>query len=250
LQIDEQKSIVGGVPPPMTFSWLDVPACRRDTAGVGGGRRPVRGVFLRILFLLLPLLAAVEVVHAAKKKILPGICSDYFSRTNITGQPYYFREAETGRIQRRHIGIDFCAKPGTPLLAVADGVVERIEQDHPDAGGVIVLKSYITFKTDEPQAPLETVFFLNAHVVPAPDLKVGYFVTAGDVIGSVRKGDRPAYSIPHVHLTASYCSRDLTRCHINPHAFWAKGKGKVTCFDPKDPPPKDRIVAPIPCWKQ
>jgi murein DD-endopeptidase MepM/ murein hydrolase activator NlpD len=188
-------------------------------------------------------------LEAANKKVRSGICSDYLSRTNITGQPYYFKERDTGRVQRRHIGIDFCAKPGTPLLAVADGVVDRIEQDHPDVGGVIVIRSNFFYKKEDPQAPLEHIYFLTAHIVPDPELKPLHFVTAGQVIGKIRKGDRPAYSIPHVHLTASYCRYDLTRCHINPHTYWQNGEGKVTCFDPAKPVPKDKIVAPIPCWK-
>jgi murein DD-endopeptidase MepM/ murein hydrolase activator NlpD len=89
-----------------------------------------------------------------------------------------------------HFGVDFSAPCGTPIVAIADGVVFAVDNlrfgsaphnlmlDHPELG-------YASF---------------YGHLLDTPTLTVGQIVRAGDVIG--RSGDpaETCYGRPHLHL--------------------------------------------------
>jgi murein DD-endopeptidase MepM/ murein hydrolase activator NlpD len=89
-----------------------------------------------------------------------------------------------------HFGVDFSAPCGTPLVAMADGVVFAVDNmrfgsaphnlmlDHPDLG-------YATF---------------YGHLFEAPALNVGQVVQAGDVIALSGDPAETCYGRPHLHL--------------------------------------------------
>jgi murein DD-endopeptidase MepM/ murein hydrolase activator NlpD len=203
----------------------------------------MRHAWLASFVCLLIMLVAETEAYGAKKK--HGLCSDYNSRTNIVGKPYYIRDPEDGRVVRRHNGMDFCAKAGSDVLAAADGVIVRIEWDNPTRGGWVELRTKIFAEND--QKIMKPVFIRHLHIDPVRSLIVGQEVKAGMPIGKVQKaGKEQIGPVAHVHFDAGNCL-DIWLCHLNPNKFWADGPGKIACFDDKNPPPADKLVAPVRC---
>jgi len=188
-----------------------------------------------------------EVLAAGKLK--HGMCTDYMSRTNYMGQPYRVFDPEDGRTIRRHEGMDFCSKSGTVVIAIADGRIWDITWDNPLRGGSVTIKTNIMLKRQGLQTPIDVVYVRQLHIDPDRSLQLGQSIRAGTSIGKLQKpGKEQIGPRAHVHISAGTCSPPV-KCHINPNDFWAGGSGKITCFDPKNPPPQDKLVAPLPCWR-
>lgn len=102
--------------------------------------------------------------------------------------------ASRGR-HRRHHAIDLGAPKGTPIIAVADGTIERIGRDR--RGGKVVYLRDATGK----------LLFYYAHLSRFADgLKAGAEVKKGDVIGEVGATGR-VFGGPHLHF-AIFCDVD------------------------------------------
>jgi hypothetical protein len=173
-------------------------------------------------------------------------CSDYAAHRSYTGQPYYVRVPETGKVTTRHEGVDFCGHAGSEVLAAANGVVASVVQDNPHRGGRVTIRTAIEY--DHYGRGRTTNVFLDAlHITPRAGLAAGDRVRAGEVIGTMqRPGKAEIGPISHVHLSAGPVPQTWA-VHTDPNRFWQKGPGIVSCFDAGKPPTDLQIVAPVRC---
>ena len=171
-------------------------------------------------------------------------CTDYASYYNYAGTPYYVQVPETGKITRRHEGMDFCAPPGAEVTAAASGVVVNVVTDNPYRGGRVTIRTSIEYRDS---MTLQTLHLDALHITPKDGLRIGDSVKAGQMIGSVQPpGKAEIGTRSHVHFSAgpSYATWAI---HTDPNRFWQKGPGIVSCFDPGKPPSDLQVVAPIKC---
>lgn len=118
---------------------------------------------------------------------------------------------------RRHMGNDLMAPKLTPVYAAADGVVIRMSVT-PRAGATVMLRHragwetwYMHLNNDNPntddgRAPRDLMF--------APDLEVGDFVAAGDLIGFVGDSGNAEGTEPHTHFEMHRNGRT-----VNPYPY-------------------------------
>ena len=121
-----------------------------------------------------------------------------------------------------HLGIDIIAKPGTPIIAPANGRVVGSFFE-PMYGNHIV----IDHGEDEAGLRVNTRFYhLQKRLV-----KKGDTVVRGQQIGTLGRTGLLAGGLPHLHYElAREVSRNRLEA-IDPNAYWMNGVGLVTCFD-------------------
>ncbi|GAA6207181.1 hypothetical protein NBRC116601_04740 [Cognatishimia sp. WU-CL00825] len=123
-----------------------------------------------------------------------------------------------------HLGIDIHADIGTPVIAAADGVVLRsywgpaygnqIEILHaPDSSGKSSRTRYV---------------HLDKRLV-----KVGAQVQRGGEIGHLGITGFLSSGFPHLHFEVLFRGTSIFGSATDPHKFWAKGPGQITCFGPE-----------------
>lgn len=174
-------------------------------------------------------------------------CIDYGSYRNAKGRPYQVYTPDGVII--RHEGIDFCYPTSTPVYAAASGEIYSVQQKHSLRGGWITQKSDFSAKRSEGEnAHPSQVRLWYLHIVPAPDIKPGMRVKAGDLIAHVVSpaGLPEVGGISHLHFAAGTCNQ-VWSCHTDPNRFWQNGPGNITCLDSARPPPADKLVSPIGC---
>ena len=182
----------------------------------------MRGVGLR---LVLALVAVVLPPLASGMAQAPGeavILSRYGSKMGANHQP---------RLQR-HAGVDFGGQRAAPVLAAADGVVNRL-LDYDFGCGRGVVLAHLAFKR----------YTVYCHMQQAL-VRVGEGIVRGQTIGLIGTSGS-AFGVPHVHLElctsacASHADGDLggTRDPLSV----ADG-----CFDPRRAYPSDRLVLTFP----
>ncbi|MDF1865612.1 MAG: M23 family metallopeptidase [Saprospiraceae bacterium] len=88
------------------------------------------------------------------------------------------------KVMKNHVGVDFKAPMGTPVLATSDGVIEKAIMQETGYGYHIYIKHDENYKT------------LYSHLSKI-DVVVGQKVKKGDIIGAV--GTTGASSGPHLH---------------------------------------------------
>lgn len=94
--------------------------------------------------------------------------------------------------ERRHEALDVMAPAGTPVLAVADGHIEKLFTS--DRGGLTV------YQFD----PTGTWSYYYAHLQAyAPGLIEGMQVRRGDVLGTVGSSGNADPAAPHLHFAVS-----------------------------------------------
>ncbi|HSJ07863.1 MAG TPA: M23 family metallopeptidase [Longimicrobiales bacterium] len=98
----------------------------------------------------------------------------------------HFLEARDGGA-RRHRGIDIHAPRGTPVLAAADGVVERVTEN--ELGGLVVWIRETASNRKHYYAHLD-----------AQHVRAGAVVRAGDIVGTVGNTGNAADTPPHLHF--------------------------------------------------
>ena len=123
-----------------------------------------------------------------------------------------------------HEGIDIISTRGTPVIAAASGVVirsfyrplfgNRIVIDHgKDTNGMFIMSRYA---------------HLDSRLLHTGDL-----VVRGQQIGTLGSTGLLAGGFPHLHFEIRLGLKpgiSKSEPH-NPHKFWIKGTGEVTCFD-------------------
>jgi len=180
----------------------------------------------------------------SQSDVLP--CADYAADRSYTGQPYYVRVPETGKVTRQHKGMDFCTETGTEVIAAANGTIALVVQDNPHRGGRVTIRTHIRY-IDAASNSQRTLFLDALHITPKAGIKKGDTVRAGQVIGYTQApGKSEIGPRSHVHFSAGPVFRTW-RQHTDPNQFWRKGPGIVSCFDPNDGPNDEKIVAPIRC---
>jgi murein DD-endopeptidase MepM/ murein hydrolase activator NlpD len=111
-----------------------------------------------------------------------------------------------------HCGVDVGEVKGEPVLAVHDGVVERVvrEPTETDRGGKYVRLVHYGGRIVTQYMHLDEV---------EPELKPGYHVKAGEKIGTV--GDSGTHnSGPHLHFTfATRASDGAPEVYVDPLAL-------------------------------
>ncbi|MBL7050101.1 MAG: M23 family metallopeptidase [Nitrospira sp.] len=140
-----------------------------------------------------------------------------------------------------HEGIDILGKTGTPVISPADGVVIKSHYA-PFFGNRIVISHGIDERGRYIQSRL--VHLDKRHV------KVGETVVRGQQIGELGSTGMLAH-FPHLHfeIRAGNRSDQAVSEPVNPHIYWVKGAGLVTCFDRAVKWAKEplRLTYPVPC---
>jgi murein DD-endopeptidase MepM/ murein hydrolase activator NlpD len=121
-----------------------------------------------------------------------------------------FAEGRTGHV---HEAIDILSPRGTPVLAVEDGVVEKLFTSQ--RGGLTI------YQFD----PTRTWCYYYAHLDRyAPGLAEKQTVARGQVIGYVGTSGNAAPQTPHLHFTIFKLGADKRwweGAPINPFPLWA-----------------------------
>lgn len=122
--------------------------------------------------------------------------------TRISSYFSYGRKHPVLRKVRAHTGVDFAAPTGTPVVATADGVIEKLEW-YGGYGRAIVIRHGGHFST------------LYGHLTKyASGLAVGKRVTQRQVIGFV--GATGLATGPHLHYTMFLNGRPINPLRIRP----------------------------------
>jgi murein DD-endopeptidase MepM/ murein hydrolase activator NlpD len=147
------------------------------------------------------------------------ITSDFKSRYNMSGQK---RKAP-------HSGIDILAPEGTPVLAIADGVVFRSRLNRKFGEEIKIKHAYGT--PDEIRAQY---IHLDARLV-----EVGDKVRRGQIIGLVGKTGSPdmlTSGLAHLHMAlwSTSLRGDGGECckKEDPHELWYDGSDAITVYRP------------------
>lgn len=186
-----------------------------------------------------------EIIGAKRTPSSLNLCNDYASTRSCGGGRYV--TGSHGRTITRHEGMDFAARAGTDVIAAAAGKVVAVYRDHHCAGGSVTIETAI--EIPDPRAPdyLERIYVRHDHIVPLPEIHEGQMVKAGDPIGRIQstQGKACIGDIAHVHLQTQMSP--MYDLHVDPNRFWQDGPGLVTCYDAANPPPADKLVAPLRC---
>lgn len=192
-------------------------------------------------------------VHADDNEIIivypkgaPRIASDFDSYLGVNELP---RETS-------HQGIDIKGPKGQLVIAAADGVVLEATVER-CWGPTIVMDHGVA-------ADGMRIIALYGHVgtmlVGAREqVKRGQAIAR---LGDNQNRYRCIYGVRHLHFQIgrkhrsqydkgsywghSYFLEDGGR-GINPHIYWADGRGKITCFDPSRTYKKGSLTYPVPC---
>lgn len=137
-----------------------------------------------------------------------------------------------------HRGIDIPAPIGTPVKAMADGVIFRVYRaddagsPYPDGGNVVILRHEFDqpfmFHGHKRQYYYSHYLHLNTITVQPPDGAPYQSIQAGTQIGTV--GDSGTTDFVHLHFetrVGSYCSREYQRAHRGTECSGAFRNGPV-----------------------
>lgn len=187
--------------------------------------RQVLPSLVRVLVIVL-FLAAGEAASAQ------DLCSNYQSRVNCVGKK-----------RPVHNGIDFGGVAGTEVISATHGTFVRRTFDECSGHGITVRTDF-TARDAIGEGP---VYVRYAHVEAYPNYKSGRQLSPGDPLGTTIPLRRtPCHaSREHVHYELRI-DADPKR-HIDPHAYWADGPAKVTCYRNGMTVPPGKAVAPIRC---
>lgn len=105
----------------------------------------------------------------------------------------------TGR-RKRHTGVDFALKPGNPVYATGDGVVENVSFQMFGYGNSVIINHGFGYKTR--YAHLKTISVVE-----------GMKVTRGECIAT--SGNSGRSSGPHLHYEVLYKNN-----HVNPYNYY------------------------------
>lgn len=121
----------------------------------------------------------------------------------VVGNYTYFDDFGAARHQGSHQGTDVMADKGTPLVAVADGVMKRVQRTESGLGGIYVWL----------QRADGTEYYYAHMATIAAGIEVGTRVSAGQVIGTVGNTGDARYGAHHLHFEI----RTGGRTPINPY---------------------------------
>jgi murein DD-endopeptidase MepM/ murein hydrolase activator NlpD len=127
----------------------------------------------------------------------PGPSTWYLGQLYGNTSGAYNERSTTYRAgQGLHFGIDLSAPCGTPIVAIGDGVVSKVDAAyHGSAPHNLMI--------DHPQVGYASFY---GHLLKRADVRVGQQVKRGEVVGYSGDPDETCRSRPHLHLEI----RDLT----------------------------------------
>lgn len=133
----------------------------------------------------------------AWKDLLPG--SEIADWSGWTASSWVSPNAYNG-----HSGTDFAIETGTPLYAVADGVVVEVVTDVPENTHPRNSGNYVKINLDKTSPRGERLFAVSAHMLPNVVVKVGERVNTGDLLGySDNTGNSTS---EHLHFSSGIVS--------------------------------------------
>lgn len=130
-----------------------------------------------------------EIVQLAKEKsklltAMPAIQPVRNEHLKSMASGYGYRTDPFTKVRKFHAGMDFSARPGTPVFATGDGKVKRADNKASGYGNHIVIEHGFGYET------------LYAHLSKY-NVKPGQRVKRGDIIGFV--GNTGRSEAPHLH---------------------------------------------------
>ncbi|GGX50825.1 hypothetical protein GCM10007385_19180 [Tateyamaria omphalii] len=175
----------------------------------------------------------------------PKIASDFRSRKGVNGL----------RRPARHQGIDIKGRNGTRIIAAADGRV--LETDVGSCWGPTIVVDHGT--GSDGKRLIAAYGHLDKMTV-----KAGQSVKRGQVIGTLGNNFRKfdcIVGVRHLHFQLGRAWRGPEKGtfwgHVrylrdgkrgtNPHAYWADGPNRITCFDASRSYPAGTLTYPVPC---
>tara|TARA_Y100000590_G_scaffold149538_1_gene171793 strand:+ start:588 stop:1304 length:717 start_codon:yes stop_codon:yes gene_type:complete len=176
----------------------------------------------------------------------PPIISDYHSLYGVLG-------GSRSR-PKKHGGIDFYIKPGSPIIAAADGKVYGVKVKDKCVGSQFAI--YFGESTDETKLYATHMHVGKILVKKGDEVKRGQIVAeAGELVkGSCGGG------LEHLHFAMSKRKgtdpnawgswRFLGKPSgwINPHKYWTGGIGKPECFVEGKEYPEGLLTLPVACY--
>lgn len=154
--------------------------------------------------------------------------------------PSISQQFRTGQSGGDHIGTDFIAAVGTPVLAAAPGTVTRSFFD-PAYGHTVEVSHG---RDVEGQPILTRYVHLQSRGAAA-----GTRVARGQQIATLGRSGVLAGGIAHLHFEVWIGDRSDPENAQDPNRFWAIGTGRVTCHAPwrRIPDRPFRITHPVNC---
>jgi murein DD-endopeptidase MepM/ murein hydrolase activator NlpD len=154
-------------------------------------------LLLLIALLILPVAPAQAQSVAPDRPFILPFRDPPGPDTWLLGQTYgntvgaYFQRSTTYRYsQGIHFGIDLSAPCGTPIVAIADGVVALVDsRPYGSAPHNLII--------DHPQLKYSTLY---GHLLEKPKLAVGQRVKQGEVVALSGDPDETCTGRPHLHL--------------------------------------------------
>ncbi len=140
---------------------------------------------------------------AEARRALPAFESRRFGAIRPQPRPW---ECELG-----HCGVDLAAPLGEPVLAVADGVVERVERNAAAGGraGRFVRLSHCDGAVVTRYIHLDSI---------RKEIRPGLHVTAGEPLGTVGRTG-VVENFPHLHFGLSLRAANGTERYVDPEPF-------------------------------
>ncbi len=189
--------------------------------------------------------SAAEKLRVSVPRNAPDIISDYRSWMGANGL----------RRPARHQGIDIAGPVGFAVHAAADGTVVEVDTG-PCWGPTVV----VDHGKGHDGKPLVAAY---GHL-GTTKVRTGDNVRRGDIIGHLDNSYRKfkcTAAVRHVHFQLGRKHRSGPKGTywghvrylvdgkkgVNPHLYWAKGPGKVTCFQPGRTYPKGTLTYPAAC---
>jgi murein DD-endopeptidase MepM/ murein hydrolase activator NlpD len=134
--------------------------------------------------------AAVPAPSGAAVAPVTGRSGQYLKVFPVNGRNTYTDDYGAPRGQGAHEGNDLMAARGTPVVAVADGVIDRLTRVETGLGGIWIWMSDRA-GNEYYYAHLDTI---------SPGLQPGSRVAVGQQIGTVGNTGDARYGAPHLHF--------------------------------------------------
>lgn len=130
---------------------------------------------------------------------------------------YQQRQTQYQNGQGVHFGLDFSASCGTPVVAIADGVVSEVDGPHGAAPHNLVI--------DHPDG----LSSLYGHLLRRSALRVGQRVRRGEVVAVSGDSQNTCVSEPHLHLEIRDHSHQIL---LNPVGYLNADWAALSLVDP------------------
>ena len=137
-----------------------------------------------------------------------------------------------------HVGLDIVARIGTPVLAVAPGEVTAVTGSSPLSGRRVTI--------NHGEDGTGTVYSTHYFHLESQLVRQGDRVKRGQIIGRVGATGLLA-TYPHLHFELR--RGDGFGQAVNPHEYWLRGRGRVTCFESDEniETSQFRMIYPVEC---